>query len=159
MQIDHTGPMTEQPKLSKKGSARLRVLFADGTHLPGDPFRESLQKLHFVELVGAVKTSAKALDLFFELRPDVAIVSIILPKLDGMEVLRCIKRAAPNCDVILLSHAPNAFLEQAASLLGATGLCSIHEDFAKLENLLRSCWQLRFCESSQGRPGPSLSSN
>ncbi|HTL54401.1 MAG TPA: response regulator [Candidatus Limnocylindrales bacterium] len=132
---------------SQLGNPRLRVLLADGTQVSGNQFTEALQALNFVEIVGSVKTSDQALDLFFKLRPQALVVSIILPKQDGMEVLRCIKRAAPNCDVILLSHAPNTFLEQAGSLLGATGLCSVHDGVDQLQRLLYSCWQRRFVGS------------
>jgi len=151
--------MTQLPTPSPSGNPRLRVLFADGTQTPGNQFPELLQNLDFVEVVGTTNTSDKVLDLFFKLRPNAVIVSIILPKLDGMEVLRCIKRASPTCDVILLSHAPNTFLQQAANLLGATGLCSIHGSFDELEALLQSCWRNRFGGGGQRRSGLSFSAN
>ena len=138
------------------GTPRIRILLADGTQLVGNDYREALDNLHFVEIVGLAKTSEEALNLFFQRKPDVVVVSIILPKLDGMEVLRCINRASSDCAVILLSHAPNAFLEQAATLLGAAGLCSAHEGVAKLRRLLYGCWCNKFGGGVQGQDGGGI---
>ena len=126
------------------GTPRIRILLADGTQLVGNDYREAVENLPFVEIVGLAKTSEEALNLFFERKPDVVVVSIILPKLDGMEVLRCINRASSDCPVILLSQTPSAFLEQAAALLGAAGLCSVYEGIADLRRLLYRCWCRKF---------------
>jgi DNA-binding NarL/FixJ family response regulator len=133
--------MTDPSKEAPHDKTRLRVLLADGSLDSAKRFYAALERLSFVEIVGEAENSEQTLTLFFKLRPDVVVVSIILSKQDGLEVLRCIKQAAPQCAVILTSYAPQNFLGQAATLLGATALCSSEDGCAQLERVLDQLWR------------------
>jgi DNA-binding NarL/FixJ family response regulator len=128
--------VTRLGKETSPGKPRLRVLLADGCAASGKRFREAMQRLPFVEIVGETRNSEETLALFFHLKPDVVVVSIILSNQDGLEVLRCIKQAVPLCSVILTSYGPQNFLTQAATLLGATALCCSDDGSAQLEDIL-----------------------
>lgn len=127
-------------------NARLRVLLADASPAMRSRFREELQHLPFVELVGEANTSDEALALFLQSRPDVVVVSILLPEHGGFEVLRCIKRAAAKSAVILTSLFPNQFIEQTTTLMGGTSVCSVCDGFVQFRAILQ---RLSSCKSAR----------
>ena len=117
---------------------RLRVLLADQADDVRQKFRDELTHLEFVEIAGEAATDQEALNLALLRRPHVVIVSTCLPRQGGFEVLRCIKRVAPACAVILTSRYANHFVQQAADLLGAAGVCSLADGIPQLGELLKS---------------------
>jgi len=132
--------MTESHKPQRRDNAPLRVLLADGSPANGKRFREAMERLSFVEIVGIASNSEEALALFFRLEPAVVVVSVILAPQDGIEVLRCVKRAAPNCVVVLTSQGSQEFLERAGTLLGATAVCPAEDGCPRLGPLLQKLW-------------------
>jgi DNA-binding NarL/FixJ family response regulator len=133
---------------SKQGGPsanRMRVLLADGCPAVCSQFREALRQLPFVEIVGEAGTSDEALARFFQVRPDVVVISVVLPGPGGFEVLRDIKRADAATAVILMCRVANRFVDQTAGLLGAAGVCPHTDGFLRLRHMLQS---LRTCDSA-----------
>ena len=56
-----------------------------------------------LELVGEAADGAAARDGCLDLKPDVAILDMMMPRMDGVEVTRIIKRDRPSIKVIMLS--------------------------------------------------------
>ncbi|GEB47658.1 MULTISPECIES: response regulator [Streptomyces] len=66
----------------------LRVLIADDQDMVRTGFRMILQAQPGVEVVGEAADGAECVELARRLRPDVCLVDIRMPKLDGLEVTR-----------------------------------------------------------------------
>jgi DNA-binding NarL/FixJ family response regulator len=116
---------------------RLRVLLAHESPSICKQFREELRRLPFVELVAEANTSGEALTLFFRARPEAVVLSACLPEQGGFEVLQRVKRAVPDCAVILTSRSPNQFVGEAATLLGAAGICSLTDGVTELRSVIQ----------------------
>ena len=90
-----------------------RVLLADDHAL----FREGLKSLLAsgdVEIVGEAASGQDAIREARRLRPDVAIVDVGMPGLNGVDAAREILRASPRTRVIMLTmHKDNAYLAEA----------------------------------------------
>ncbi len=114
-------------------SDRVRVLLAHESRVVRDRFREELKRLPFIELIGEANTSERALALFFQARPAVVVVSVLLPEQSGFDVLRCIKGAVAETTVVLASGSSNPFVQEVAALLGATAVCPVTEQDGALE--------------------------
>jgi len=97
-----------------------------------------LQQLPYVEIVGEGNTDQQVLNLAFQLRPEVVIVSISLPDKGGFEVLRRIQRTLPGCAVILTSCSRDGSLQNAARLLGAVGVFSVTDGIAQISGMLQN---------------------
>ncbi len=133
MQIPSEQPVADTVPLASK----LRLLLAEGSPSVHQKVREQLERLPFVELVAQAATSQQALELFFDTRPDVVIASVYLPEQNGFEVLRRIQCATSRSLVILTCRWEDTFVDEAASLLGAAGICRLPDPQNKLRALLQ----------------------
>ena len=89
---------------------RLRTLLADDH----EPFRQCVAKLLSntpgLELVGEVGNGEEAVRLSGELKPDVVIMDVVMPRMNGLEATRRITRKFPSIKVIALSlHGDSGF--------------------------------------------------
>ena len=79
---------------------------------------------------------AAALAEFSELDPDVAVVDLQMPELGGLDVLKAIRAANPECHVILLTGNPTIDSAIEAVKLGARDYLQKPIDFGRLGRLL-----------------------
>lgn len=120
------------------GGGKLRVLLAEQSPVLRQRFRKKLEELPVVDIVGEAGRDDEALELSFRLQPEVIVLSASLPDQGGFEVLRRVKRVLANCQVILMSFRPCAFIENAAGLLGATTVCPMEDELTHLHDALQS---------------------
>jgi DNA-binding NarL/FixJ family response regulator len=98
---------------------RLRVLLGDDHALILDGIRSSLQAHH--EIVGQATDGKALVEAAQRLRPDLIILDISMPVLNGLESAKRIKEAFPSTRLIFLSqHLNPAYLKQALKA-GASG--------------------------------------
>lgn len=74
-----------------------------------------------VEIVGETASGAAAVELAEKLRPDVVILDVRLPDLDGLTALSRIKASRPETQVMILSTYDNPTYVARAVALGAAG--------------------------------------
>jgi DNA-binding NarL/FixJ family response regulator len=113
----------------------VRVLVADDHQLFAEALMLTLDVDHRIEMVGHALNGKEAVRLATVLRPDVVLMDLEMPVLDGIGATRAVRRALPDCHVVVLtaSAAPEdahrarsagaaAYLTKdcsAADLLGA----------------------------------------
>lgn len=71
-------------------------------------------------VVGEAGDGAAAVEAARRLRPDVVLLDLAMPKMDGLEALPLIKEAVPQCHVIVLSAFESSRMEKPALAAGAT---------------------------------------
>jgi len=69
----------------------LRVLIADDEPIARQILREHVEAIHGLELAGEASTGAEALSRIFELKPDVVLLDLQMPELDGLAVVRAMR--------------------------------------------------------------------
>jgi len=89
------------PDLEKKG--RLRVLIADDHPLVREALRQALDGEEDMEVVAEAADGEEAVKLASELRPDAAVMDIVMPRLNGIEASRKIKQTAPDIAILILT--------------------------------------------------------
>jgi DNA-binding NarL/FixJ family response regulator len=85
----------------------IRVLLADDHTLVRAGIRALLEKLPGVEVVGEASDGREVMDLIKAQQPDVVLMDISMPGLNGLQALARITRDFPLVRVIILSMHPN----------------------------------------------------
>lgn len=80
-----------------------------------------------------------------EIKPAVVLLDILLPKTDGIEVLRQIKAAHPNCEVIMLTALNTRQLAATALEYGALDLVGKPFDVGELRRKVTAAAE-KFCK-------------
>ncbi|MFA4835746.1 MAG: response regulator transcription factor [Dehalococcoidia bacterium] len=82
---------------------RIRIIIADDHKVVREGTRELLQKEPDLEVVGEAGDGEEAVMLAKELKPDVAIMDIAMPRLNGIEATKQIKAISPSTAVLILT--------------------------------------------------------
>ena len=82
---------------------RLRVLIADDHPLVREALRQALDGEEDMEIVAEATDGEEAVKLASELRPDIAVMDIVMPKLNGIGATRKIKEIAPDIAILILT--------------------------------------------------------
>ena len=99
----------------------ITVLIADDHMVVREGLRKLLEAEEGIEVVGEAATGRKAVELTQKLRPDVVVMDIAMPQMNGLEATRQIRKADPNAKVLILSaHSDDAYVTSVAAL-GAAG--------------------------------------
>jgi DNA-binding NarL/FixJ family response regulator len=100
---------------------KIRVILADDH----PAFREGLERLlreeEDIEVIGQAGDGEEAISIARETQPDVAIIDVAMPKLDGIGVTKEIKEASPQTTVLILSAYNNEPYVLSAIEAGAEG--------------------------------------
>ena len=81
----------------------IRVLLADDHTLVREGIRLCLEALGDIAVVGEAADGRAAVELALELEPDVVLMDIAMPVLDGIEATRRITDANPDIRVLMLT--------------------------------------------------------
>ncbi len=121
-------------------SGIVRVLVVDDSAYVRKVFRQMLSRSPFVEVVGAARDGAEALELVAELQPDVVTVDINMPSMDGVAFVReqMARRPVPilvitiasgaNADVLAALDAGAVDFIQKPTALATDRLLEIADD-------------------------------
>ena len=101
--------------------SRIRVLLADDHTLVRAGIRSLLESLGGVDVVAETGDGREALEMIVKHAPDVALLDITMPGLNGVEVTRRSAKESPRTRIVILSmYADPAYVKQSLRA-GATG--------------------------------------
>jgi DNA-binding NarL/FixJ family response regulator len=92
----------------------IRVLIADDHGVVREGLGRLIEALDDIELVGAAADGQEAVDAARESRPDVVLMDLDMPRLDGIEATRLIASECPGSEVLVLTS-----FSDRARILGA----------------------------------------
>lgn len=95
--------VVEMSKDNKQKRPHLRILVADDMWVTVQSIRLMLRLLPDVEIVADAKDGQQAIDMMREHMPDIALVDINMPKLDGFSVVKNMLEFNPNMVCIMMS--------------------------------------------------------
>ena len=100
---------------------RIRILLADDHTMVRQGLRKLLEERPDWEVIAEAGDGREAVRLVEQYKPDVAIIDVAMPLLNGVEATRQITKRAPGTRVLVLSmHADEAYVTQILQA-GATG--------------------------------------
>jgi DNA-binding NarL/FixJ family response regulator len=104
-----------------KDALKIRVLCVDDHPVVRDGIAAIINLQPDMMLAGAAATGGEALERFFELRPDVALVDLRLPDMSGFDLIKAIRDKSPKARIIVLSSHEGDVDIQRALEAGAQG--------------------------------------
>ena len=100
---------------------RLRVLLADDHRLYAESLAHALALDERIEVAGRAEDGSEAIELALQLRPDVILMDVHMPRLDGIAATRRLRREAPGISVVMLSSSSAAEDVELSRQAGAAG--------------------------------------
>jgi DNA-binding NarL/FixJ family response regulator len=102
-------------------TARHRVLLADDHAVVRLGLRAMIDAQPDLQVAGEAESGTEAVVRFAELRPDMAVVDLLLPGMDGAEVVAAIRQEFPRARVLILSGSSGSEHIHRALKAGASG--------------------------------------
>src|SRR3984885_1878023 len=100
---------------------KITVLLAEDHTIVREGFRKMLELEEDLEVIGEAQNGREAVNLVKKLRPDVVLMDIAMPLLNGLEATRQVLKAVPATKVLMLSaHSDDAYVNNATES-GAVG--------------------------------------
>jgi DNA-binding NarL/FixJ family response regulator len=99
----------------------IRLFLVDDEHYVRQGLRMRLSMEPDIIVVGEAEDGGSALERVAELRPDVVLMDVNLPGLDGISATARLREAAPECAVVMLSLHDDSGTKERAARAGACG--------------------------------------
>jgi len=99
----------------------IRVIVADDHHLVRQAIRALLEKAHDVEVVAEAADGREVVELVERLAPDVLVLDVAMPRLNGLQVLGRVRALRLATKVVVLSMYSDETLVRRALRNGARG--------------------------------------
>lgn len=109
----------------------VKVIIADDHKIMRDGLKSMLEKQRDIEIIAEASDGLTTVELAIKLKPDVIIMDVAMPDMNGIEATRRIIEKSPNIKVIALSmHSDKQFIIEMLNA-GASGYvlkdCAFHE--------------------------------
>lgn len=101
--------------------AKIRVLLADDHAVVRDGLRALLDRDKEIEVIDVAADGLETVRKARELKPDIVVMDIGMPRLNGVEATRRVLKDCPDCRVLILSQYADADHVLEAVLAGASG--------------------------------------
>jgi DNA-binding NarL/FixJ family response regulator len=98
----------------------LKVLVADDHPLIVQGLRRALEACDDIEVVGEARSGAEVLPLVERRNPDIVLLDLRMPEMDGVECIAAIKQAQPEVKAVVLSGSDDRASVDAAIAAGAS---------------------------------------
>jgi len=118
--------------------ARIRVLTVDDHEIFRGGIRFLLLAFDDIELVGEARSGSEAIQLCQQLWPDVVLMDIMMPEMDGIEATKAIRQRFPRVQVLALTSYHDRALVRRAMQAGAIGYLLKGVSIDRLGEAIRS---------------------
>jgi DNA-binding NarL/FixJ family response regulator len=103
------------------GNALIRIVIADDSHLVRQGIRALLEKEKDIQVVGEAADGREAIELVERLLPDVVVMDISMPGLNGIEAVKRIRALDVKTRIVILSMYSDESLVREALKNGVNG--------------------------------------
>ncbi len=123
------------------GRTPIRLLLVDDHVLVLDGLKARLENETGIEVVGTANNGAQALELAASLKPDVVLMDVSMPVMNGLEALPHLRARCPDVRVLILSMHDNRQYILQLVRAGASGYVLKDVSSAELINAIETVYQ------------------
>ncbi|TCZ67711.1 response regulator transcription factor [Flaviaesturariibacter aridisoli] len=128
----------------KNPEDRIKVAIADDHHLFRTGVRTSLSAYRDIQMVAEAENGMQLLNLLRHIHPDVVLLDIQMPIMDGLATLPEIKKLYPDVKVIMLSmHNDHSMISRMMEL-GANSYLTKESDSETIYQAVKTCFEDEF---------------
>ncbi|MBN1486180.1 MAG: response regulator transcription factor [Anaerolineae bacterium] len=120
------------------GQKRIRILIVDDHDMLREGLSAFLKAFHDLELVGEASSGIEAIRLCRELSPDIVLMDLVMPEMDGVAAIEEIHSQQPEIRIIALSSFGEDKLIKGAMRAGATSYLLKNISADKLAEAIRA---------------------
>jgi DNA-binding NarL/FixJ family response regulator len=114
----------------------MKILIADDSAFIRERLLEILAEIDQVEVVASLSNGIDTLDALRNLTPDVAILDIRMPGLNGLEVLNTFRKENQSVIFIILTLHSQGYFKHLAIQAGSSYFFNKAEDFGKISQVI-----------------------
>jgi pilus assembly protein CpaE len=140
-------------------SDKIRTLIVDDIAETRENVRKLLQFEADVEVVGAARTGKEGIQLARELDPDVVLMYINMPDIDGITATETIRQSSPHIQVVILSVQGDQNYMRRAMLAGARDFLTKPPMGDELISAIRRAGEMSHAERTKGGSARLVSSS
>ncbi|MEY2470298.1 MAG: two-component system, OmpR family, sensor kinase [Actinomycetota bacterium] len=123
-----TATRTKKAPAKKPPFKKPRAVICDDDAMSRQLARAALERCGY-EVLAGVGTALEALQLVMTYQPDVLMLDLVLPAMNGEDIVIPIQRGAPDCTIVISSsHDPSAAIHNGASYIVPKGQTKRLED-------------------------------
>ena len=130
---------------------KIRVLIVDDVAETRENIRKLLQFDAQVEVVGASRNGLEGVELAIETQPDVVLMDINMPDMDGISATEAIRKKVPHTQIVILSVQGDSNYMRRAMLAGARDFLTKPIDVDDLKLVLERATRERGLQEEVGR--------
>jgi DNA-binding NarL/FixJ family response regulator len=119
----------------------IRVLLVNDEAIVREGLRMRLALEADITVVGEASTGAEALEQAQRLQPDIVLMGLALPDMDGIAVIAALRAANPESAVVVLSLKDGATIRARAQAAGAAAFVGKHEGVKTVLTVIRHVGQ------------------
>jgi DNA-binding NarL/FixJ family response regulator len=129
-----------QPSAKARGGGceRVRVLLAEDHTIVRHALRVLLEGDEGIEVVGEAKSGREAVEMWLQLEPEIVLMDIAMPCLNGLEATKQILKVRPAAKVLVLSSYTDDVHVQRFMDAGAIGYLAKH---CAADELISAVWE------------------
>ncbi len=116
----------------------IRVILVDDHEMVRRGLAVFLQAFDDLQLIGEAANGVEALRLCAELQPDVVLMDLVMPEMDGIDTTRAIRQQFPDTQVIALTSFKEDAMVGKALQAGAVGYLFKDVSIDELANAIRA---------------------
>lgn len=118
----------------------IRIVIVDDHPMAQAGTRHFLNAYPDMELVGSASSGEEALTLCTRLQPDVVLMDVVMPGMDGIAATRAVKQVCPNTRVIVVTSFSESAVVQQALQAGASGYLLKNATATELTQAVRNAF-------------------
>lgn len=116
----------------------MKLMIVDDSEVISKRLKELLQDIIGLEVAGLAEDGIQALSMLPIINPDIIILDLMIPRMNGLDVLRSLRSRDNNVIVIILTNYDQTYFRDRCAELGANYFLDKSADFEKVYQICQN---------------------